>query len=116
MPKPLSEEQELLNELKKQERKWAIIRWFLPVMSIWVLLDHKTIQDSSLLRTSLAMIFLMLTVGRWHGDAKAKLLIKLYEEKLEREFLEEEIEKSRKIAIQEKKIEDFLQKQSQQPE
>lgn len=116
MHKLLSEEEELLQELKKQERKWSVIRWFLPAAGIWILVDHTTIQDSSLLRTSLAMLFLALTVSRWHGDPKSKLIIKLYEEKLEREFLEKEIEKSRQKAIQEKKIEDFLQKQSQQPE
>ena len=103
MHKPLSEEQELLNELKKQERKWSVIRWFLPVISIWILVDHTTIQDSALLRTSLAMLFFALTVGKWHGDPKSKLIIKLFEEKLEREFLEEEIENSRKKAAQEKR-------------
>jgi hypothetical protein len=112
MHKPLSEEQELLNELKKQERQWRILRWFLPVLAIWMLFDPvRFFQGSPLIGT----LLIVLAVGRWHGDPKSKLLIKLCEEKIEREFIEEEIEKSRKIAVQEKKIEDFLEKQFQQP-
>lgn len=113
MPKPLSEEQESLNELKKQERQWLIMRWVMLVGGIVLILGSiKFSQDS----TVLGPVVLIFTIIRWRGDPKSKLIIKLYEEKLEREFLEEEIEKSRKIAIQEKKIDDFLQKQSQQPE
>ena len=35
------------------------------------------------------MLLIVLAVGRWHGDPKSKLLIKLCAEKLEREFIEE---------------------------
>jgi hypothetical protein len=112
MHKPLSEEQELLNELKKQERYWRITRWILLVVIIAEFFRSiKASQDSSLL----IPLLLGLVISRWHGDPKSKLIIKLYEEKLEREFIEEEIEKSRKKTVQEKKIEGFLEKLPQQP-
>jgi hypothetical protein len=54
MHKPLSEEQELLNELKKQERQWHILRWFLPVLGIWMLFDPvRSFQGSPLIGTLL---------------------------------------------------------------
>jgi hypothetical protein len=112
IPKPLSEEQGLLNELKKQVRWWSVMRWVFPVAGILMLFRPlPLVLDNSFVGAML----IALTINRWHGDPKLKLLIKLCEEKLEREFIEEEVEGFRKKAAQEKKIEDFLEKLPQQP-
>ena len=88
-----SEERELLKELRQKERNWKIARWILPFIALYFMFDTKSLNDANLLRIFLAMGLIIYVFSKWQGDTKAKLLIKLYEEKLDNEFLEEEIAK-----------------------
>jgi hypothetical protein len=103
----MSEERELLKELKQQERRWKFQRWVYLALSLWILFDHTRFTNLYPMAALLGSFIIARVINQWHGDPKAKLLIKIYEEKLESEFIEEEI-------IRAKKPEKFLTSPPQQ--
>ena len=88
-----SEERELLEALRQREKAWQRVRWILPFIGLYFMFYPKSLGDPNTLRVGLAMIFLVYVFSKWNGDPASRLLIKLYEEKLENEFIEDEVAK-----------------------
>lgn len=93
----MSEERELLKELKQQESRWKFQRWVYLALSFWVLFDYTRFTNLYPMAALLGSFILARVMNLWDGDPKAKLLIKIYEEKFESEFVEEEIIQARKL-------------------
>jgi hypothetical protein len=104
----MSEASELLKELKQQERRWKFQRWAWLALSLWIVFDHTRFTNLYSMAALLGGFIIAKVMNQWQGDPKARLLIKLYEEKLESEFIEEEI-------IRAKKLEEFITSSPQQP-
>ena len=83
------EEMEMLNELRRQERFWKIVRWILPVIAVWILFDKSLFNDPVIIRAAILGALAGRLIGHWKGDPKTKLLIKLYEEIMERKTAKE---------------------------
>ena len=78
------EEKEMLNGLRREERFWKVFRWVLPVAALWILFDKSFLNDPILIKAAIMGALMGRFFSHWKGDPKSKLLIKLYEERMER--------------------------------
>jgi hypothetical protein len=98
----MSEERELLNELKREEQWWKYRRWVYLALSLSLLFAPSLWISFGLpfqISALLSALLISRAVSQWNGDPKNKLLIKLYEEKLEAESTAEAIRAARIEAL-----------------